>query len=292
VIAWLFPGQGTQRSGMGEDLFAAYPALTQAAGDVLGWSVPEVCQSADGRLDQTEFTQPALFVVNALSYKHKLATSAARPSYLAGHSLGELNALHAAGALDFLTGVRVAACRGQLMARCTGGGMAVVLGLAETAVRAVLAGSGADLEIAGLNAPTQVAVSGLREEVLRAREMFLAAGAADYVPLRVSGAFHSRHMVPAAAQFARYLGGVALRSPLIPVIANVTAAPYDEPAAGPLVRQLTTSVRWTESIEYLIAAGVDTIDQVGPGRGIGKLVRAIRRDLATRDLSTEGAALA
>lgn len=157
MIGWLFPGQGSQRPGMGEDLFARYPALTEAASELLGWSVPGICLADDGRLDQTEFTQPALFVVNALSWQLKMDSSQDRPDYLAGHSLGELNALHAAGAMDFRTGVRIAARRGQLMAGCQGGGMAVVLGLAERDVRMTLTRSGADLEVAGLNAPAHVA---------------------------------------------------------------------------------------------------------------------------------------
>lgn len=275
MIAWLFPGQGSQRPGMGEELFVRYPELTEAASDLLGWPVAEMCRSDDGRLDQTQYTQPALFVVNALSYADKLDRSPDAPGFLAGHSLGELNALHAAGAMDFGTGVLLAARRGEFMASCRKGGMAVVQGLTESEVRQVLAGT--DLEVAGLNAPAQVAVSGPRADVLHAREMFLKAGAADYVVLRVSGAFHSRLMAPAAAGLAVYLAAVPLRTPRIPVISNVTAAPYQGPPGDLLVRQLTSCVRWTASIEYLIAAGADPIEQVGPGQAIGKLVRAIRR---------------
>jgi malonyl CoA-acyl carrier protein transacylase len=273
---------------MGAELFARYPERTQAASDVLGWSVRDVCLSDDGRLDQTEFTQPALFVVNTLSYADKLSASGGPPDYLAGHSLGELNALHAAGSMDFRTGLRMAARRGELMARCRGGGMAVVMGLGEARVRAVLASSGTDIQVTGLNAPAQVAVSGARADVDRAREIFLAAGASDYVPLRVSGAFHSRHMTPAAAGFADYLAGVPLDAPRIPVVSNVTARPYAEPPAGLLVAQLTSCVRWTASIEYLITAGVDDIEQVGPGKGVGKLVRAIRQQHAARQRETVG----
>lgn len=281
MIAWLFPGQGSQRPGMGEELFARHPGLTRTASEVLGWSVPQICRSDDGRLDHTEFTQPALFVVNALSFEEKMASSPDGPAYLAGHSLGELNALHAGGAMDFVTGVALAARRGELMARCRGGGMAAVLGLTEAEVREALADSGADLEVAGLNAPTQVAVSGLRPEVRRAREAFLRAGAADYVRLRVSGAFHSRQMAPAAAGLSAYLTGRPLGPPRIPVISNVTAAPYAEPPAGLLVRQLTSCVRWTASIEYLMAAGADVIEQVGPGRAVTSQIRAIRTERAS-----------
>ena len=288
MIAWLFPGQGSQRPGMGEELFVRYPELTEAASDLLGWSVAEMCRSDDGRLDQTQYTQPALFVVNALSYADKLDRSGpARPGFLAGHSLGELNALHAAGAMDFGTGVLLAARRGEFMASCRKGGMAVVQGLTETEVREVL--DGTELEVAGLNAPAQVAVSGPRADVLRARELFLKAGAADYVVLRVSGAFHSRLMAPAAAGLAVYLAAVPLRTPRIPVISNVTAAPYRGEPADLLVRQLTSCVRWTASIEYLIAAGADPIEQVGPGKAIGKLVRAIRSAATAAERRTEEA---
>jgi malonyl CoA-acyl carrier protein transacylase len=159
--------------------------------------------------------------------------------------------------------------------------MAAVLGLTEAEVREALADSGADLEVAGLNAPTQVAVSGLRPEVRRAREAFLRAGAADYVRLRVSGAFHSRQMAPAAAGLSAYLTGRPLGPPRIPVISNVTAAPYAEPPAGLLVRQLTSCVRWTASIEYLMAAGADVIEQVGPGRAVTSQIRAIRMERAS-----------
>lgn len=288
MIAWVFPGQGAQRPGMGAELFARYPELTRAASDLLGWSVADVCLADDGRLDQTEFTQPALFVVNALSYEDKLSGSADQPRYLVGHSLGELNALHAAGSMDFATGLRVAARRGELMARCQGGGMAAVLGFSESRVREVLASSGTDLQVAGLNAPGQVTVSGARGEVDRAREVFLSAGAQDYVMLRVSGAFHSRHMVPAAAGFADYLAGVALERPRIPVVSNVTARPYGEPPAGLLVRQLTSCVRWTDSIEYLITEGVGDIEPVGPGKGVAKLVRVIRQQHAAGRRDTVG----
>jgi malonyl CoA-acyl carrier protein transacylase len=288
MTAWVFPGQGSQRPGMGAELFALYPERTQAASDLLGWSVRDMCLSGDSRLDQTEFTQPALFVVNALSYADKLSTAGDPPSYLAGHSLGELNALHAAGSMDFFTGLRMAARRGELMARCRGGGMAVVLGLSEQRVRAVLASSGADLQVAGLNAPAQVAVSGVRAEVDRARVLFLDAGANDYVRLRVSGAFHSRHMTPAAIGFAEYLANVPLKSPRIPVISNVTAEPYAEPPAGLLTAQLTSCVRWTASIEFLITAGAGDIEQLGPGTGVGKLVRAIRQQQAARQRETVG----
>jgi malonyl CoA-acyl carrier protein transacylase len=275
--AWVFPGQGAQRTGMGEELFAAYPDMVAAADEVLGWSVADVCRSGDGRLDQTQFTQPALYVVNALSYQHKLATVSSHPDYLAGHSLGEFNALHAAGAFDFVTGLRLVAYRGQIMARCGGGAMAAILGLGENEVCGVLAEAGQDVELANKNSPTQVVVSGPLGKVEATREPFLRAGAGEFVMLPVSGAFHSRYMAPAADDLATFMGGLRLRPPQIPVISNVTAEPYDRAVQALLVAQLTGCVRWHEGIRYLLDQGVDRIEQVGPGKSLTRLTAVIRR---------------
>ncbi len=276
---------------MGEELFCAYPDLVAAADEVLGWSVADVCRSGDGRLDQTRFTQPALFVVNALSYLHKLATAPARPDYLAGHSLGEFNALYAAGVFDFRTGLRLVAHRGQAMARCGGGAMAAVLGLGASEVRAVLAESAPEVELANVNSLTQIVVSGPRGQVEGSREPFLRAGAGDFVLLPVSGAFHSRYMAPAAEDLAEFLGRLRLCPPGIPVISNVTAEPYDHTVQALLVAQLTGCVRWYEGIGYLMDSGVDHIEQVGPGRSLTRLTAAIRRQrLAGSPVSPPGAA--
>lgn len=281
AIAWVFPGQGAQRVGMGKELFAAYPDLVAQADEVLGWPVVEVCGSADGRLDQTQYTQPALFVVNALSYWDKLQAESSPPAYLAGHSLGEFNALHAAGAFDFATGLRLVAHRGELMARCGDGGMAAVMGLGEDEVGAVLAETAPDVQVSNKNSLTQLVVSGPRGKVEATREHFLGAGAADFVMLPVSGAFHSRYMKPAAREFADLLDDLPLRPPDIPVISNVTARPYGGAVRACLVAQLTSCVRWHEGIGYLLNIGVDRIEQVGPGKSLTRLTAAISRQAAT-----------
>jgi malonyl CoA-acyl carrier protein transacylase len=280
VTAWVFPGQGAQQAGMGEELFAAYPDVVAKADEVLGWSVADVCRSGDGRLDQTQFTQPALFVVNALSYLDKLASSPP-PDYLAGHSLGEFNALHAAGVYDFAAGLRLVARRGELMARCGGGLMAAVLGLGENEVRAVLAGTFPAVELANKNSATQMVVSGPRRAVEATREPFLRAGAEKFVLLQVSGAFHSRCMESAADDLGIFIRGLPLRAPLIPVISNVTATPYGPDVPGLVVAQLTSCVRWHEGISYLLDRGADPIEQVGPGRSLTRLTAAIRRQRLT-----------
>jgi polyketide synthase PksL len=280
ATAWVFSGQGAQRAGMGAELFAAYPEMVAEADAVLGWSVAEVCGSDDGRLDQTRYTQPALFVVNALSCLNKLKTGSAPPDYLAGHSLGEFNALHAAGAFDFATGLALVAHRGEIMADCGDGGMAAVMGLPEGRVRDVLAETGPDVQVANKNSLTQVVVAGPSEQVTAMREPFLRAGALDFVLLRVSGAFHSRYMTAATYRFADFLTDLRLSPPRIPVISNVTGRPYTGAVGAYLVAQLTSCVRWQEGIGYLLDRGVDRIEQVGPGKSLARLTSAIRSQRA------------
>ncbi|MDG4810847.1 ACP S-malonyltransferase [Micromonospora sp. WMMD1120] len=283
MIAYVFPGQGSQSVGMGAGLFEEFAELTAEADRILGYSVAELC-AADphGRLGQTRFTQPALYVVNALCHLHKLTSTGRAPDYVAGHSVGEYNALFAAGVFDFGAGLRLVARRGELMGMARGGGMAAVLGLPADEVAAALAAAGLDgVDLANLNTPTQVVLSGLRADIERAAPVLKAAGARGYTVLNVSGAFHSRYMRDAAESFAETLSTVPMSPPRIPVIANVTARPY--PAgqiADLLARQITAPVRWTETVRHLLDLGVTDIEQVGPGKVLTGLVRAIRRDVA------------
>ena len=279
MLAYVFPGQGSQRAGMGADLFDEFPDLTAEADRVLGWSVREVCLTDDGRLNRTEYTQPALYVVNALSHLRQLARTGRRPDYLAGHSLGEYNALFAARVFDFATGLTLVRRRGELMAGATGGGMAVVLGLPAERVGVLLAENGRDtVDVANLNAPDQVVLSGPRADVLACQELFTSAGA-RFVPLKVSGAFHSRYMRPAQREFADFLTGYTLPPPTIPVISNVTARPYGNDVADLLVRQIATSVNWVDSVRYLLDRGV-SVEQVGPGAVLTGLTRTIMKEPA------------
>ena len=276
--AWVFPGQGSQFRGMGGDLFARYPDLVAQADDILGYSVAALCTSDPrSELNRTQFTQPALFVVNALMF-HERLDRAPPPDVVAGHSLGEYSALYAAGVLDFATGVRLVRKRGALMAAAHSGGMAAVIGLSADQVRAVLDGPGLeDVEIANLNSPSQVVVSGPRSAVFSAQPRFEAAGCARYVPLNVSAAFHSRLMAPAADAFAAFLADLRCGPCRAPVIANATAAPYGEGAgevARQLVGQITRAVRWTDTVAYLRDQGVAEIVEVGPGEVLTKLIAA------------------
>jgi trans-AT polyketide synthase, acyltransferase and oxidoreductase domains len=277
---FLFPGQGAQAVGMGKDLFPLFPEETRTASELLGYSIEELCVSdPQGRLNQTDYTQPALFVVSALSVLKKLRETDTPPSFVAGHSLGEYNALFAAGAFDFATGVRLVKERSALMARATGGGMAAVVGLTREQVERVLREHGlATIDIANLNAPTQVVISGPKADIDAAQPHFEAAKAMMYAKLKVSGAFHSRYMTAAADEFARFLEPFTFAALRMPVIANATARPYAEGEAKlNLARQINSPVRWVESIEYVLQQHSDAqFEEVGPGNVLTGLLRKIR----------------
>ncbi len=277
---YLFPGQGSQKVGMGAELFKEFPQETAIADAILGYSIEELCaRDPRQQLNRTNFTQPALFVVNALSYLKKTQTPGNAPDYVAGHSLGEYDALYAAGVFDFATGLKLVQKRGQLMSLATGGGMAAVLGMTVDAIRAVLNERGLSaIDIANLNTPAQTVLSGLEKDIREAQPIFEQAGARKYVPLPVSGAFHSRYMAPARAEFEQFLKGFTFQAPKIPVIANVTAQPYAAAdIATNLGKQITSSVRWVESIQGLLALRPDAqFEEVGPGIVLTGMMKQIR----------------
>lgn len=269
--AFLFPGQGAQRIGMGEGLFEAFPQETARADSVLGYSVRELCLTGPmERLTQTQFTQPALYIVGALTWLKRKAEGA-KADYLLGHSVAEYVALFAAGAVDFETGLRLVQKRGALMAEATGGGMAAVLGLEAAQVEEIIRRHGlTDIFAANVNTPKQIVVSGKREAVVAAESLFLEGGASHYRVLQVSGAFHTPFMQPARDAFARFLEDCEFRPPLVPVIANVTARPHRPEAIRALMaEQMTAPVRWSDSIRYLLAKGLafEDFEELGPAGG-------------------------
>lgn len=287
MIAFVFPGQGSQKRGMGQGLFdevSEYAAVEKDVDAILGYSMRELClEDVDNRLKETQFTQPSLYVVNALHY-YKAIAEGARPDYLAGHSLGEYNALLAAGVYDFLTGLRLVKKRGELMSLARNGGMGAVIGLSADAIARVIADGGlTGIDVANFNSPAQTVVSGPVDEIKLAGPLFEAAGARMFMPLPVSAAFHSRYMADAAKEFAEFLAPLTFSAPNTPVVANVTAQPYptDDASASTkslLVDQITHSVRWTQSVRYLLARGVTQFSEMGPGNVLARLVQQIQKD--------------
>jgi malonyl CoA-acyl carrier protein transacylase len=289
MIAFVFPGQGSQKRGMGAGLFdeaRQYAEVEKEVDAILGYSLRELClEDPDNRLKETEFTQPCLYVVNALHY-YKAVNQGARPDYLAGHSLGEYNALLAAGVFDFLTGLRLAQRRGELMSRAKSGGMAAVIGLGAGVVAEVIEENRlASIDVANFNSPSQTVVSGPIEDIRNAGPLFEKAGARTYVPLHVSAAFHSRYMAEAARAFDDFLAPFYFAAPKIPVIANATAQPYpadstSESVKSLLVKQITHSVCWDQSVRFLIDKGVTEFTEIGPGNVLAKMTQQIQQQKA------------
>ena len=268
-LCFMFPGQGSQKKGMGEALFEAFPDHVRAADQVLGYSIKDLCLlDQDNRLGLTQYTQPALYTVNALSWLAAVELDETpRPAFLIGHSLGEYNALFAAGAFDFETGLRLVQKRGALMAEASGGGMAAIIGLSGDQVRKILEDCHLDrIDLANLNSDTQTVIAGPKDEIDRARADFEASGARMYLPLATSGAFHSRYMKDFQAPFALFLAAFEFHPLATPVISNVEALPYEQPRIPSLlVDQLISQVRWSDSIRYLADRGIDTFREIGPG---------------------------
>ncbi|MGP8160658.1 MAG: ACP S-malonyltransferase [Candidatus Dormibacteria bacterium] len=290
-VALCFPGQGSQAAAMAAgleatELGARLLAVAVSAGVDLG----PAFGGDEELIRPTEIAQPALVFT-------EVVLAAALPGDLdvvavAGHSVGELAALAAAGALDPEAALRLAVERGRLMAAMREGTMAAVLGLDAEAVARLCAGSGGTVVVANLNAPGQVVVSGSVEAVAglsaRARE----AGARRVIPLRVSGAFHSPLMADAAADFVRVLDGIDMRAPAVPVIANVDASPVTS-AAGlreRLGRQMVSAVRWSDSVERLVELGADVLVEIGPGEVLTGLARRIAPQVRALGVSSLAAA--
>jgi malonyl CoA-acyl carrier protein transacylase len=280
MTVFVFPGQGSQKVGMGEGLFAEFPDLTAQADQILGYSISELClKDPRGELGKTQFTQPALYVVNALTYQQKLKQGS-KPKFVAGHSLGEYAALYAANVFDFATGLKLVKKRGELMALATGGGMAAVVGMTPEQIEQTLKNPAlSGIDVANFNSVTQTVVSGLKEDVLNAQSAFEAGGAKMYIPLNVSGAFHSRYMKPAHDEFQEFLKEFTFNAPEITVIANVSAKPYTaDDVKSNLAEQINHSVRWVETVQYLLQQGEEEFVEVGPGVVLAGLVARIKRN--------------
>lgn len=262
---------------MGEELFSQFSDYVRAADEILGYSIEELCvKDPENQLSNTVYTQPALYVVNALSYLKKIEQDPAAPGYLAGHSLGEYSALFAAGAFSFDVGLRLVKKRAELMGQASGGGMAAVLGCTGEKVVEVIGKHGFDeIDVANYNSQTQTVISGALDQLDKAQSAFEAEGAMFY-PLPVSAAFHSRYMRSAVDEYEAYLNEFTFNALNIPVIANISAEPYEESQiVFNLKEQLCGSVRWVDTIQYVMSKGSFDYEEIGPGDVLTKLVKSI-----------------
>lgn len=278
MITYMFPGQGSQIKGMGENLFSKFPNLTQKADSILGYSIEDICLNDPRKeLNQTQFTQPALYVVNALSYRSKIQQTGKKPDFVVGHSLGEYNALEASGGITFEDGLKLVQRRGMIMSQAPLGSMAAVIGATGEEVEKLLKKYNLDsIDVASFNSPEQVVISGLKEDIVKASQIFQEAGT-QYVILNTSGAFHSRYMESSKVQFEKFLKGFSFSKLQIPVISNVTARPYAQSEiAENLAKQITHSIKWNESIRYLLAQGDVEFEEMGVGTVLTKLITYIK----------------
>lgn len=287
--AFIYPGQGAQHPGMGKDFFDAFPSVRErfsACSALLSTDMETLCFTENEALNDTRYTQPAMVLMElALTEVLKQETSLSA-EYSAGLSLGEYAALWEAGVMSFEDALRTVSARGRLMAEAvpTGeGAMAAVLGMEAEAIEAVLSGiSGA--YIANYNCPGQIVITGRTEAVEKASEALVLAGARKCVPLKVSGPFHSPLLSGVGDALSAVLEGVCVREPAHPYLANVTAEPVTKAAeVKPLLReQVSSSVRWQQSVERMLALGVDTFVEIGPGKTLSGFMRKILKAYGDR----------
>lgn len=279
----LFPGQGSQAKGMGAELFDRYADWTADADRVLGYSIRELClDDPRGELGLTQFTQPALYVVNALTYRAKRDDGMAAPQFVAGHSLGEYDALLVAGCFDFAAGLQMVKERGRLMGQVSGGGMAAVIGMDPSKIQEVLAGSdaGRQVDVANFNSFDQTVIAGPKAALESVKTLFEAAGVRAYIPLNVSAPFHSRYMRDPQRAFDTFLQGFPFSAPEIPVVANVSGRPYQaDMVRQTLSEQIGNSVQWLQSMLYLMKQPEPEFVECGPGSVLTKMLAAIRKRL-------------
>ena len=297
AIAFVFPGQGAQRVGMGADFLATDPVFRdrlEEANDALGFDLASiVLDGPASRLVETEVTQPALLTVGVALWQVWRARGGAMPAVMAGHSLGEYTAFTAAGSIAFADAVRLVNARGRFMQEAVPvgeGAMAAILGLDDDAVAECCEQVDGVAQPANLNAPGQVVISGSAPAVKAAAAACSEAGARRAVMLDVSAPFHSELMRPAADRFEAVLDAVNLRAPDVPVVHNLDASMSADAGTikQKLLRQIDAPVRWTDCVTTIRDRGVDRLIECGPGNVLAGLVRRIDRSLDVVGIGTPG----
>ena len=284
--AYVFPGQGAQFVGMGKDLYesnAKAKALFDKANEILGYRISDIMfEGTDDDLKQTKVTQPAVFLHSVIT---ALCLDDFKPDMVAGHSLGEFSALTAAGALTFEDGLRLVYARAMAMQKAceaTPSTMAAVINLPDETIEQVcaeLSKEGRVVVPANYNSPGQVVISGNVETVKEACKRLKEAGAKRALPLAVGGAFHSPLMEPARIELAAAIEKAPVSTPICPVYQNVDALPHTDPAEikDNLLKQLTSPVRWTQSVQHMLSDGMTEFVECGPGTVLTKLIERIQK---------------
>jgi len=293
--AYIFPGQGSQTVGMGREFYDSSPqakAIFDQADQVIDGLSDVIFNGPQEKLTSTAYCQPAIFTYSLAAleaFKAHPKFQNIKPAFAAGLSLGECTAVAASGSLSFEETLKLVERRSFFMEEATKikrGAMAAIIGLEKEKIVAICHETGA--EVANYNAPDQIVITGEAEKVAKASEMIQEQGAKRVIPLDVSGAFHSSLMAPAVPKFENVLKGAAFRKSDIPIVSNVDGQPSDDPDGirSNLAKQITSSVQWVDSVQYMAAQGITEFFEIGPGTVLKGLIRKINRDLNVTNIRT------